>query len=447
MVSGSLNRSLSSPRRYRRLASGVALAVTLVTIAAACGDDDSAEQDTSVTASSSTAPVATASEVSSTQPVESTDAPTTSAAAASQVDDPGVPLAALPTEVYVESDAVGEVPDLPERVAYANLGDAEIFTLWGDAMESTASDVGLEFITATADFDPVANVEQIGSFVTRGVGGMLVIDQDVPSQRPVVCEAMQTGAAVFTISFGPGTTQLMADQYATGKAAAEAMVAFIDEQLGGEAQVAVFNQDDKEGIQPRYQAIRDVVDATGGAVEIAVDQLTQAETQEWGFEAMNTVLQSNPDVRAIIGADDVVLGALAALEAAGVDQDEYVIAGINGTGQALEAVSDPDDAFRIDVAYGLAPVGVIPARYTRYWLEGRSIPQVIQFAPIVLDSAEAVDQFNADMADPSAIFGTPKQETYFTMLGNISFETRGAYYDGTGVNPHGEDVDDCEVVG
>jgi ribose transport system substrate-binding protein len=430
VCAGSVRRNQRTARRVGVLVLAGALAV------AACGGDD----NSSATATTASSP-ATTVEASAASSVAST------AGNEGAAGDAGAPIAVLPTEPYVESDEVGEVPDLPERVAFANLGDAEIFTLWGDAMRSTASDVGLEYVTASADFDAVTNVEQIRSFITRGVGGMLVIDLDVPSQRPAVCEAMQTGAAVFTISFGPGTSQLMADQYATGKAAAEALVGYIDDSLGGEAQVVVFNQDDKEGIRPRYEAIREVIGAAGDGIEIVVDQLTQVESQEWGFEAMNTILQSNPDVRAIIGADDVVLGALAALDAAGVNQDEYVIAGINGTGQALEAVSDPDDAFRFDVAYGLAPVGVAAARYAQYWLEGRAIPQVIQFTPVVLDSAEAVDEFNADMADPVAIFGTPKQEKYFTMLGSISYETRGAYYDGTGVNPHGDDVDQCDVVG
>jgi ribose transport system substrate-binding protein len=357
----------------------------------------------------------------------------------------GTPISELPTERYVESDEVGEVPaGLPDRVAFANLGPAEVFTAWGDGLKSTAESLGLEFITASAEFDPATNVDQMRSFITRGIAAMFVIDQDVPSQRPVVCEAMQTGAAVFTVSFGPSTTQLMADQYATGKAAAEAMVQYINENFDGEGNVLLFNQDNKEGIRPRAQAVRDVVETADG-INIVVDQLTQEETQEWGFEAMNTALQSNPEINAVIGPDDAVLGALAALEAADADQSEYVLTGINGSEQALDAVSDPDSAFRTTVAYGLAPVGVIPARYSKFWLEGRAIPQVIIFTPTVLSSAGAVEEFRADMADPVSIIGSPKQEKYFTMYGSISYETRGAYYNGTGVTPHGDDVDACAL--
>lgn len=430
---------------------------TLMVVAAlltGCGDDEEPAAVTETPTEASEAPSAAPSD--DEEPAAVTETPTEASEAPaddetgeidSVVDDGdlGAPVSQVPTEKYVESEHVGEVPDLPRRVAYANLGDAEIFIGWGDAMESTAEGLGFEFITASADFDPATNADQIRSFITRGVGGMLVIDLDVPSQRPVVCDAMKTGAAVFTISFGPGTSQLMADQYATGKAAADGLVRYINSDLGGQGKVLLFNQDDKEGIRPRGEAIRDVIDAAGADISIIVDQLTIEETQEWGFEAMNTVLQSNPEVNAVIGPDDAVLGALAALEAAGVDQSNYVLAGINGIEQALEEVSDPESAFRVDVAYGLAPVGVIPARYSQFWAEGRSIPQVIQFTPIVLDSAEAVAEFRDDMADPTSIFGSPKQEKYFTMLGSISYETRGAFYDGTGVNPHGDDVDECDL--
>ena len=361
----------------------------------------------------------------------STDLPPTTEVAETQ-PGPGSPTNAYPTEEFVPSEEAGETPDLPQRVAYANLGDAEIFTVWGDAMEAAAEARDLEYTTASANFDPATNVEQINSFLSRGVGSMLVVELDAESQRPAVLEAMDQGVAVFTVVFGPGTSQLVTDQYASGEAAANAMVDHINTNLDGQAEILVFNLDDREGLRPRYQAVRDVVEAAGDEINIAVDQLGSPQTAEFGFEVMNTVLQSNAEVNVVIGEDAHVLGALAALEAAGVADDPgWLLVGIGGEQEALEKVAEGDSPFQIDVSFALPAIGAIPAVFGAEWLAGRSIPMVTEFNPIVLDSAEAVDQFLADMEDPEALIEGPLQETYLTHLGRISYETRTSYYDPT----------------
>jgi ribose transport system substrate-binding protein len=337
--------------------------------------------------------------------------------------------AEFPAERFVRSDEAGEVPDLPARVAYANLGDAEIFSVWGDAMQSAAEARGLEYLTASADFDPATNVDQIHSFVNRGVAALLTPVLDAPSQRPAVLEAMEAGVAVFTVAFGPSTVQMLTDQYASGQAAAEAMVGYINTHLDGNANILMFNLDDREGIRPRYQAVRDVVAAAGDDINITVDQLGSPQTSEYGFEVMNTVLQSNPDVNVVIGEDAHVLGALAALQAAGTDHDErWLLVGIGGEQQALEEVADDTSPLKIDISFALPTIGVIPGRFAEDWLAGRAIPTVVAFNPIVLDSAETVDQFLTDMANPETLFDSPKQDTYLTMLGNISYQNRMSYY-------------------
>src|SRR5690606_28997533 len=215
------------------------------------------------------------------------------------------------------------------------------------------------------------------------------------------------------------------DQYASGQAAAEAMVDYINTHLDGTASILMFNLDDREGIRPRYQAVRDVVAAAGDNINITVDQLGSPQTTEYGFEVMNTVLQSNPDVNVVIGEDAHVLGALAALRAAGIDHDErWLLVGIGGEQQALEEVADDTSPLKIDISFALPTIGVIPGRFAEDWLAGRAIPSVVTFNPIVLDSAETVDQFLADMTNPETLFDSPKQDTYLTMLGNISYQNR-----------------------
>lgn len=408
-------RGFYGHRSRTRMAAFLVLAI----VTAACGDGGDAASTTSPATESPTTSMASTS--------TSVASPSTTGA-----PDLGEPSGEFPAEPFQASDQAGTITDLPPRVAFANLGDAEIFAVWSDAMESAAEARELEYTTASADFDPATNVEQIDSFVDRGVAAMLVPELDAASQRPAVLDAMEQGVAVFTVVFGPSTSQMVTDQYASGEVAANAMVDYINESLDGQAEILMFNLDDREGLRPRYQAVRDVVEAAGADINIAVDQLGSPQTSEYGFEVMNTVLQSNPEVKVVIGEDAHVLGALAALEAAGVDQEPgWFLVGIGGEQAALEEVRDDTSPFRLDVSFALPAIGVIPAVYGGEWLAGRSIPKVTVFNPIVLDTAESIDAFLADMKDPEALVGGPKQDTYLELLGSISYDTRLSYYDPT----------------
>jgi ABC-type sugar transport system substrate-binding protein len=340
----------------------------------------------------------------------------------------------FPTDEFVMSETAGAVPDLPRKAAFANLGDAEVFAIWGDNMQAAAEAADVEYVTANAGFDPATNIEQINTFLTSGVGALFVVDLDVASQRPVIADAMADGVAVFTVNFGPSTCQMLADQYATGTKAAQWMVDKVNADFGGVANILLFNFDNKEGLIPRSTAVRDVVAAAGDGFTIVKDQLGDPQTQEFGFETMNTVLASNPEVNVVIGADTFVQGALAALQAAGKDDPtKYLLVGMDGEQQSLDTIAAGGTSLQMTTGFALPAVGVIPGAFSARWLDGLNIPTVVTFNPITFDSSDTIEKFNADMADAQSIVGSEKQATYFTMLGSISYETSDAYYDGTGV--------------
>lgn len=325
-------------------------------------------------------------------------------------------------EPYDPNRNVGERPPLQRTVAYANLGVADIFSVWGEHMRAAAERRGVEFVSANADFDPVVNVEHLRRFVRDEVGAILVADLDAPSQRPAVVEAMERGVAAFTVAFGPATTQIVTDQYASGLAAAEAMVEHVRRDLRGEADVLMFNLDDREGIRPRYQAVRDVIATSGPGFRIAVDQLGVPQTSEFGFEVTRQILRTHPEVNVVIGEDAHVLGALAAIEEAGVASDRrWLLVGIGGERKALEKVADPKSPLAIDVAFALPLIGVVAGKFGTDWLEGRSIPSKIVFNPVVLETVDGITAFLEDMADPEAILSGPQRARYLTLLGNVSY--------------------------
>lgn len=352
--------------------------------------------------------------------------------------DLGSPLTAFPTEPFVRSNEVGQVPDLPKRVAYLQSGDAEFYTVWADNVRAAAEANGLEFVTANAGFNEAAYIDGMRSFLNRGVGAMFVDNMYEAAERPVVREAMDAGIAVFTTSFGPSTTQMLADQKRVGEVAAKAMIDHIKAHLGGQGQILHINADNEEANIPRGRAIREAVASAGDSITIAADVVPDSTPpHEFGFQTMNTVLQSNPGVNVVIGQAGTVLGALAALESAGVDKgSRWLLVEVSGEKAALDAVAAGTSPVKISVAFALSPIGAIPGVFGADWLAGRAVPSVIVFEPVVLDSARAVARYRRDMDDPVALIDSAETDRYFTMLGAISYGTRMSYYDGNGLTPN-----------
>jgi ribose transport system substrate-binding protein len=222
----------------------------------------------------------------------------------------------------------------------------------------------------------------------------------------------------------PSTLQAVADQYKVGYTQGLAAAKWIRENLDGKAKVHYFNIDTIEVLIARHKGVIDGVKTAGEGVEIVSDVNAGAITQEAGFKTMNAVLQAHPDVNVILGGDTLVLGALAALEAAGKANDKIYISGIDGDKQALERIRQ-GGPYKASFAFAYPMMGYAWGQYAADWLEGKEIPMVQQFNPIELNSAESIDEFEEAMKNVQETWKSA--DKYFTNLGNISYATRQNY--------------------
>lgn len=358
-------------------------------------------------------------------------------AACAPVGAPAAPAAA-PTEApaadtgpdpktfqpFVASDEVGEIPDLPRRIAWANTSNAEFFLAITNSIQMAAEDRGLEFITAIANDDSAKNIEQINTFLQRGIAALCIQPLDANAQAPLMQQAIDQGIAVLSLVTPPSTTQAVADQYKVGYTQGLAAAKWITENLDGKAKVHYFNIDTIEVLIARHQGVLDGVKTAGDGVEIVSDVNAGAITNEAGFNTMNTVLQAHPDINVILGGDTLVLGALAAIEAAGKDGENIYMSGIDGDTEALNKIRE-GGPYKASFAFAYPMMGYAWGQYAADWLEGKSIPQVMQFNAIELNSAETIDAFQEAMANVRETWKSA--DTYFTNLGSISYETRDQY--------------------
>ena len=345
-------------------------------------------------------------------------APTTAAAAESAGPDPKT------FKPFVASDTAGEKPDLPRRIAWANTSNAEFFLAITNAIQMAAEDRDLEFITAIANDDSAKNIEQINTFLQRGIAALCIQPLDANAQAPLMQQAIDQGIAVLSLVTPPSTSQVVADQYKVGNTQGLAAAKWITENLGGKAKVHYFNIDTIEVLIARHQGVLDGLKTAGPGVEIVSDVNAGAITNEAGFNTMNTVLQAHPDINVILGGDTLVLGALAAIEAAGKAEDKIYMSGIDGDAEALNKIR-AGGPYKASFAFAYPMMGYAWGQYAADWLDGKAIPQVQQFNAIELNSAETIDAFQKAMANVRETW--QKADTYFTNLGSISYATRDQY--------------------
>lgn len=327
---------------------------------------------------------------------------------------------------FEPSDEVGEKPDLPRRISFAAGSTTEVSLGEQAGLKLGAKDAGLEFSTANADGDPQKHVANMEQFLVQGTGALVTDGLDQAAQAPVVLKAIDKGVATMNLIFGPATNQVNASQYSTGEVLGEIAAKFINDNLNGQANVVLFNQDSAAPLVPRFQAIRDVLGEIPG-VKIVADVTTKSFDADGGYKAMNTVMQKNPNIDVVLSGDAVIQGALAALQAAGKEEKVSFMGSTDGTQVALDTIRK-GGPWKVTVALSPPIFGYAWARYAADWLDGKSIPQAIDVKPIPLTSPESIATYEEDSQNPDKVWEDPARlSKYLEMLGSISYETRGDF--------------------
>jgi ribose transport system substrate-binding protein len=317
-------------------------------------------------------------------------------------------------------------PGLAKVLAFAQDNEREFMQGVDHGLAAAAKDRGLEYRRALANNDAAKGVEQVQLFLASKIGGLVAAPVDPASMSRSLQELIWSGAYVGTIVPPPATSLLNAPQYETGKVLAEAAAAYIKDKLGGKANVVILSHDSIEFLAPRFAAMRDTFKTMPG-VTIVADISPTPVNKEGGFATMSTILQAHPDVDVVLGADTVVLGALAALEAAGKARPEQFLGGIDGEPEAVAEIQKPDSPYKASISLASPVFAYAMGQHAADWLEGKSIPQAMDILPVAL-TGENLAQYKADLADPASVYKDPKRrDVYLRMYGNICYDTRDQY--------------------
>ena len=212
-------------------------------------------------------------------------------------------------------------------------------------LAAAAKDRGLNYRVLVADSDAARQAEHVRSLVAAKAGAVVASAVDSASLGRRLQEVIWSGGYVSTVVAPPATSLLNAPQYLTGKVLGDAASAHIKGTLGGKAKVVLLTQDSLEFLAPRFVAMRDSLRDLPGA-SIVADISPNPVSKDGGFATMRTILLANPDVDVVLGADNVVLGALAALRAAGKTRPDQFLGGIDGEPEAVAEIKKGNTPYK-----------------------------------------------------------------------------------------------------
>lgn len=346
-------------------------------------------------------------------------------AAMAQDGPPGLVAPKVLAPFDAEAPACTPPPGLLRVLGFAQDNEREFMQGVARGLALAAKDRGIEYRVALARSNAERQIEQVQAFRAARVGAVVTAPVDAPSLGRSLQQIMWTGAYVGAVVPPPATLILNAPQYLTGKVLGDAAATYIRRRLGGKARVVLLTHDSLQFLAPRFAAMRDSLKDMPG-VTIVADLSPQTVNKEGGAAAMRTILLANPTIDVVLGADTVVLGALAALRDAGKARPDQFLGGIDGEPEAVQEIK-AGGPYKASISLASPIFGYAMGQYAADWLDGKSIPQAMDILPTAL-SLENIARYEADMTDPAAVYADrTRRAAYLKMYGNICYDSRDQY--------------------
>jgi ABC-type sugar transport system substrate-binding protein len=262
-----------------------------------------------------------------------------------------------------------------------------------ESMKSEAAKLGHQLVYTDAAGSAAKQVADVNSMIAQGVDLIFLAPREEKPLIPAVMAAKRAGIPVILLdrSVDPSLAQpgrdyltfIGSDFVEEGRRAAEAL----DKATSGKAEI--IQLEGTVGASPandRRKGFEDYIKDRPGMKIIASQSGDFARDK--GRQVAETLLQAHPDATAIYAHnDEMAIGAIAALEAAGkTPGKDVVIVSVDGTRDALQAIIDGKMLATVECNPKFGPKAFeVLARYAK----GETIP------PKVINEDRFFDKSNA----------------------------------------------------
>lgn len=252
-------------------------------------------------------------------------------------------------------------------------------------MKAAAEEQGFTLRIQYAEFNSQRQMEQIETMVAQGVDALIVAPVDSSGLGPAIADIRAQGIPVFTADIAAKDAQVVShiasDNYEGGRILGD----YLAKLLGEAGKIAIIDNAEATSVQDRTRGFADAV------AQYPQMQIVQREPgggrRDKAHSAAERLLQSIPDLRAIFGInDDSALGALAAVEAAGV-QDRVIIVGFDGTAEARDAIR-AGKALKADTVQWPRKIGRQTIETVAAFLRGEAVPPEVKVPVGIIDKAQ-----------------------------------------------------------
>ena len=262
-----------------------------------------------------------------------------------------------------------------------------------DAIEAKAEELGnVEIIMTDAQADVATQLSQVENLIAQNVDAIILNAQDANGLGSAVDACVEAGIPVIECN-----TKTENENYVTyvGSSDVEAgrlQGEFIKEALGGEGQVAImYGAMGQSGQIGRKQGVDEALLNVCPDIELVADQTADWQRDEAMRLAEDWLLRF-PELDAIMCQnDDMAMGAIQAVEAAG-KQDEVLVVGVDAISDALQAVKSGQLACTVFQNAEGQGIGALEAAIQV--IDGETLDKEI-LIPFELVTQENVDEFIA----------------------------------------------------
>lgn len=217
-----------------------------------------------------------------------------------------------------------------------------------EVAEVTARDENVELLTATgtSDVDVDGQIAALREMTAQGVDGILIAPTDSRALVPAIEEAREAGVTVIAVDTPTDPESAVdavfaTDNYEAGRLVGEYAVAKAEE-LELTPRIAIL--DLAPGIASGEQRRAGFLAGFGieeGDPQVVGSIDTEGD-QAKGEEAMRDLLAQDPEINVVYAVNEpAALGAVAALNEAGVGQDDVVLVTVDGGCEAIKNAVRP----------------------------------------------------------------------------------------------------------
>ena len=230
------------------------------------------------------------------------------------------------------------------------VGDNPYFVAVKKGFEDRAKELGIEAVVVDAKYDAQTQYSQVENFISSGVNAIAIAPVDHKSLTTVVAAAQKKGIVVVAEAQGieNADANVIVNDYDYGVANGKNVAKWINEKLGGEANVLIISQDNVEAVIQRGNGIVDTIKKEAPKAHIVARQ--PGDTPEAAMKIAEAALTAHPEINVIACVNDSsALGAYEAVKAQVKDTSLFYVGGADKTDEAVAKMKEPGSFYRATI--------------------------------------------------------------------------------------------------